>query len=38
MLVDANTNVLVAWGLQAGFGMSLDEIEKYLTEENADDE
>jgi len=32
MLVDANTDALVAWGLQSGYGMTLDEIETCLKE------
>ena len=32
MLIDANTNALVAWGLQSGYGMTLDEIETCLKE------
>lgn len=32
MLVDANTNAVVASGLQSGYGLSLDEIEEELSE------
>ena len=31
MLVDQQTNAIVAYGLQSGYGLSLDEVEEQLT-------
>ena len=35
MLVDASTNAVVAYGLQSGYGMSLDEVEVQLKGESS---
>jgi hypothetical protein len=32
MLVDAATNAVVVYGLQSGYGLSLDEVEGELTD------
>ena len=32
-LADATTGTLVAWGSQSGYGMSLDDVERALTED-----
>ncbi|CCH77137.1 conserved hypothetical protein [Nostocoides japonicum T1-X7] len=34
MLTDPCTNTVVAWGLQSGYGLSLDEVEARLTEDD----
>ena len=33
MLVDANTNTLVAWGLESGYGLGLDDVARALSDE-----
>jgi hypothetical protein len=36
MLVDAQTNTLIAWGLPPGYGMSLDDVEDALRGEQVE--
>jgi hypothetical protein len=35
MLIDAQTNAVVAYGMQSGYGMNLDDIETALTTTNT---